>query len=240
MTDKLQVLAEAASVCRECPHGHSAKQSIFGKGDPNSTLVFVGEAPGETDNEQGELFVGESGKLLDKMVARMALEARRLGFELPKPYFANVVKHYPADGKLLKSGEDVRACAPKLFEQLNALPNARVIVALGRVAAHTLLGCSVSIGSLRGRSFHNSRSGHDLVWTDDSETVVDGDFTFLDLPNSSSEWRDPSWPRLTVVPTWHPAYLNHQPNRMEPRHQCWSDLQLVLRKLHELDDEIPF
>ena len=240
MTDKLQVLADSCSVCRECPHGHSAKQSIFGKGDPNSTLVFVGEAPGETDNEQGELFVGESGKLLDKMIARMGREALSLGFGLPNPYFCNVVKHHPSGGKLLKSGEDVRACAPKLFEQLNTLPNVRVIVALGRVAAQTLLGVGTSIGILRGGAFYNSRTGDKLVWTDDSETVVDGDFTFLDLPNSSSEWRDPSLPRLTVVPTWHPAYLNHQPNRMEPRHQSWSDLQLVLRKLHELDDEIPF
>ena len=238
--DKLQVLADSCSACRECPHGYSAKQSIFGKGNPHSTLVFVGEAPGETDNEQGELFVGESGKLLDKMIARMALEARKLRFELPNPYFCNVVKHHPSGGKLLKSGEDVRACAPKLFEQLNTLPNARVIVALGRVAAQTLLGCDHTIGDLRGCSFHNSRTGDKLVWTDDSGTLEEDDFAYADLPNSSSEWRDPSLPRLTVVPTWHPAYLNHQPNRMEPRHQCWSDLQLVLRKLHELDDEIPF
>ena len=215
----LQELASQCSTCKDCPHSETAGQSVFDKGDPASSLVFIGEAPGETDDQEGELYVGETGKLLDKMIARMKKE---VGQDFPTPYITNVLKHWPPDGKLMKSGEDVRACTPKLYNQLNVLPNMRVIVTLGKVATHALLGVNMPIGKLRGRSFHNSRTGYKLVWTDDR--------CGEDLPDSSSEWRDPNR-RIIVVPTWHPAYLNHQPNRMEPRHQCWSDLQIALRAL---------
>lgn len=218
----LQALADKCSSCRDCPHGSTATQSVFAKGDPLSPLVFVGEAPGETDDKEGELFVGESGKLLDRMIARMAQE---FGSKFPTPYICNVVKHWPANSKLLKTGEDVRACTPKLFEQLNLLPNVRAIVALGRIATQILLGYTpkdYSIGSLRGRSYHNTRTGDKLVWMDDTANE--------DLPKSSSEWRDPD-KRIVVVPTWHPSYLLHQPNWMQPRHQCWADLQLALQRL---------
>ncbi len=253
----LQELASQCSTCKDCPHSETAGQSVFDRGDPASSLVFIGEAPGETDDQEGKLYVGETGRLLDKMIARIKKEAEswsckhcgnsgfsgrgtdygsvcsecggqslRSSIDFPAPYITNVLKHWPPDGKLMKSGEDVRACTPKLYNQLNVLPNVRVIVTLGKVATHALLGVNTPIGKLRGRSFHNSRTGDKLVWTDDR--------CGEDLPNSSSEWRDPNR-RIVVVPTWHPAYLNHQPNRMEPRQQCWSDLQLALQLLRDGD-----
>jgi len=231
-SEKLRVLESQCQHCRDCPHGETAKHTFLGKGDPLSALAFVGEAPGKTDEAKGELFVGESGQLLDKMIARMQQECKRSRIEFRNPYICNVVKHHPAGGKLLKSGVDVQQCKPKLFAQLNALPNLKVVVALGRVASQALLGVDIQIGILRGHSYHNTRTGFDLRWMQDTNGA--------DLLNSSSEWRDPT-KRLVVVPTWHPAYLLHQPNRMEPRHQCWADLQLALKCLQiGLDNEIPF
>lgn len=224
LQQKLLALADQCSTCRQCPHGATATQSVFDKGDPLSPLVFVGEAPGEDEDREGAPFVGDAGRLLDRMIARMAKEAELLGIAFPaKPYVCNVVKHRPPGNKLLKKGEDVQACKQWLFEQLRLLPNARVIVALGRVASQTLLGCDHSIGSLRGRIFHNTRTGDQLVWMDEKE----------DLPESSSEWRSPAM-RLEVVPTWHPSYLLRQPNKMEPRQQCWADLQLALAALQRI------
>lgn len=223
-------LERTCSDCRECPHGHTATQSVFAKGDPKSSLVFVGGAPGENEDRAGLPFVGVTGELLDRMIARMRTEALRLGIALPNPYICNVLKHRPSEDKPLKSGEDIRACAPKLFEQLNALPNARVIVALGRTAAQVLLGTSRAISQLRGHSFHNTRTGDKLMWMDESNE---------DLENSDSEWRDPER-RIIIVPTWHPSYLLHQPNWMKPRHQCWADLQFALYHLSTMLDDLPF
>lgn len=217
----LDQLADQCSACRQCPHGATATQSVFSKGDPLSPLAFVGEAPGEDEDREGLPFVGDSGLLLDRMIERMRKEAEQLGITFPiKPYICNVVKHRPPGNKLMKKGEDVEACKQWLFEQLRLLPNIRVIVSLGRVASQTLLGCGEAIGSLRGHLFHNSRAGDQLVWREKE-----------DLP-SSSEWLD-SNRRIFIVPTWHPSYLLRQPNRMEPRQQCWSDLQLALGALNE-------
>ena len=144
-------LAEECAACRRCPHGETRTQTVFAKGDPLSTLCFVGEAPGEEEDAQGLPFVGDSGRFLDRQIAAMREYAARIGVEFPaSPYVCNVLKCRPPSNKLLKDGSDIVACTPHLWAQLRSLPNLRVIVAVGRVAAQTLLSSEETISKLRG------------------------------------------------------------------------------------------
>ena len=148
----LQNLAEECTACRQCPHGETRTQTVFAKGDPLSTLCFVGEAPGEEEDAQGLPFVGDSGRFLDRQIAAMREYAVSIGVEFPaSPYVCNVLKCRPPGNKLLKDGSDIAACSEHLWAQLRALPNLRVIVALGQTAAQTLLGVSIQITALRVR-----------------------------------------------------------------------------------------
>ena len=147
----MSTLAQECTACRQCPHGETRTQTVFAKGDPLSTLCFVGEAPGEEEDAQGIPFVGDSGKLLDKQIAAMREYAAAQGIAFPaNPYVCNVLKCRPPGNRLLKDGSDIAACSPHLWAQLRSLPNLRVIVAVGRVAAQTLLSSEETISKLRG------------------------------------------------------------------------------------------
>lgn len=138
-TTKRLTLLGQVQACRACAHGSTRKQVVFAKGDPLSSLCFVGEAPGAEEDEQGIPFVGDAGKLLDKQIAAMREYAAGIGVDFPaSPYVCNVLKCRPPNNKLLSDGSDIAACSAHLWAQLRLLPNLRVIVALGRVAAQTL------------------------------------------------------------------------------------------------------
>ena len=129
---------------RDCPHctratGHS--NLVFGEGSPSADLVFVGEAPGETEDQTGRPFVGKAGQKLDEMIAAMKL--RREGV-----YIANVLKSRPPNNRTPLQAE-VDGCGPYLIEQLCIL-RPRVIVTLGGPAAKLLLATDVGITRLRG------------------------------------------------------------------------------------------
>ena len=133
------------------PHGETRTQTVFAKGDPLSTLCFVGEAPGEEEDAQGLPFVGDSGRFLDQQIAAMREYAASIGVEFPaSPYVCNVLKCRPPGNRLLSNSSDIAACSPHLWAQLRSLPNLRVIVAVGRVAAQTLLSSEETISKLRG------------------------------------------------------------------------------------------
>jgi uracil-DNA glycosylase family 4 len=130
---------------RECPHctaatGHT--QTVFGEGDPSARLVFVGEAPGETEDQLGRPFVGRAGQKLDEMI-------RAMGLSRPDVYIANVLKSRPPDNRTPLPGE-VERCAPYLAAQLRLI-RPQVIVSLGGPATKFLLGVDTGITKLRGQ-----------------------------------------------------------------------------------------
>ncbi|WP_407659940.1 uracil-DNA glycosylase [Hyalangium gracile] len=127
--------------CRRCKLCTGRKNIVFGVGNPRAELVFVGEGPGEQEDLQGVPFVGPAGELLTKMIQAM-------GFSRDQVYICNVVKCRPP-GNRNPEPDEISACEPFLRSQLLAL-QPKVIVALGKFAAQTLLRDSTPITRLRG------------------------------------------------------------------------------------------
>lgn len=116
---------------------------MFGEGSASSGLVFVGEGPGYDEDREGRPFVGRAGKLLNKMI-------RAIGLDREEVFICNVVKCRPPENRTPEPDE-IEACSPFLFRQLDAL-RPKVICALGACAAQTLLRTSRSVSLLRGRA----------------------------------------------------------------------------------------
>jgi len=118
---------------------------VFGVGDPDADLMFVGEAPGRDEDLQGEPFVGRSGRLLDRLIEE------ELGGDRSRCYIANVVKCRPPDNRDPKPDE-IAACRPYLSAQIELI-SPMVVVTLGNFATKLLLGTDRGITSVRGRSY---------------------------------------------------------------------------------------
>jgi len=140
--DALEERVKACSLCRLCER---RKQAVFGVGDKEADWLLVGEGPGAEEDERGEPFVGQAGKLLDAMLASLDLERGR------GVYIANSVKCRPPNNRTPEA-EEVAACFPYLERQI-ALIKPKLIIALGRPAAMALLGQEVRIGAARGQRF---------------------------------------------------------------------------------------
>jgi DNA polymerase len=138
-------LQRDVAACRACGLCQQRRQAVLGVGDTGADWLFIGEGPGAEEDARGEPFVGPAGKLLDAMLA--AIDLRR-GDDV---YIANAVKCRPPGNRTPESAEMV-ACAPYLKRQI-ALLQPRLIVLLGRAAAHALLGNQGSLASLRGQTF---------------------------------------------------------------------------------------
>lgn len=138
----LKLLAEAVGACSRCRLAEGRKSVVFGSGNPNADLMFIGEGPGAEEDRQGLPFVGPAGELLTKII--QAIEMKR-----EDVYIANVVKCRPP-GNRDPQPDEVQACRGYLEKQI-ALVRPRLLVALGRVAAQALLGNESPIGQLRGR-----------------------------------------------------------------------------------------
>ena len=138
-------LSEAVSACRACTLCERRKQAVLGVGDVQADWLFVGEGPGADEDERGEPFVGQAGKLLDAMLAAIRLKRGE------NVYIANAVKCRPPGNRTPEASE-IEACRPFLERQI-ALIRPKLIVALGRPAAQTLIGGEVKIGAARGRLF---------------------------------------------------------------------------------------
>jgi DNA polymerase len=131
--------------CTRC-NLHSTRRSIvFGVGDPDAPLMFVGEGPGEQEDKRGEPFVGPAGELLDRMIEAM-------GWSRQAVYIANTVKCRPP-GNRNPQPDELEQCMPFLRAQIQSI-GPRIIVALGRPAANNLLGTDAPISALRGK-FHD-------------------------------------------------------------------------------------
>lgn len=136
---------EARSVgCQNCELAGGRTNVVFGAGNPNARLMFIGEAPGRDEDIQGVPFVGRSGQLLNKI-----LEAA--GIERDDVYIANIIKCRPPNNRTPLTNE-IEACLPYLGRQV-ALIAPRVICTLGLPATQTLLGIRGSMGSLRGKMY---------------------------------------------------------------------------------------
>jgi DNA polymerase len=141
----LRAIREDLGDCTRCVlHKQGRKQIVFGVGNPDAELMFVGEGPGADEDEQGEPFVGRAGQLLNKMIEAMGLRREQV-------YIANVVKCRPP-GNRTPEKEECDTCLPFLLRQI-AVIQPKAIVALGAVAARTLLGLNEPMSKLRGRWF---------------------------------------------------------------------------------------
>ncbi len=143
--EKLQHLAERVAECQKCPKLASTRtQTVFGVGTPEADLMFVGEAPGQEEDRQGEPFVGPAGQLLTKMIQAM-------GLSRDKVYIANILKCRPDApvGNRKPTPEEMDTCSPYLKAQIDIIAP-KVLVALGSTAIEGLLGLR-GIRKLRGQ-----------------------------------------------------------------------------------------
>lgn len=138
----LDALRDAIAACTGCTLHASARRAVPGEGHPQADVLCVGEAPGADEDEQGKPFVGAAGQLLTKILSAIQLSREDV-------FICNVLKHRPP-GNRDPQPDEVSACQPFLLRQIE-LVQPRVIIALGRFAAQTLLQTTTGIGQLRGK-----------------------------------------------------------------------------------------
>jgi uracil-DNA glycosylase family 4 len=143
--DALRAVRDEIGDCRRCKLASGRTHIVFGVGNPAADLMFVGEGPGEDEDRKGEPFVGRAGQLLTEIITN------GMGLRRSDVYIANVIKCRPP-GNRNPEPDEIAACQPFLSAQIDAVAP-RVIVALGKFAAQTLLGTTMPISKLRGRWF---------------------------------------------------------------------------------------
>ena len=190
----LKIIREDLGDCMRCPlHKQGRKQIVFGVGNPMADLMFVGEGPGADEDQQGKPFVGRAGQLLNNMIKAMGITREQV-------YIANIVKCRPP-GNRTPEREECETCSPFLMRQI-AVIKPKVVVALGAVAAKTLLAMSASMAQLRGR--------------------------FYDFKPAGVRSNDPNWDGCKLAVTYHPAFLLRDPRQ---KGEAWKDLQMVMKEL---------
>jgi uracil-DNA glycosylase len=147
----LKIIRQDLGDCTRCKlHKQGRKQIVFGVGNPQAELMFVGEGPGADEDEQGEPFVGRAGQLLNNMIKAMGLKREQV-------YIANVVKCRPP-GNRTPERDECETCSPFLLRQV-AVVKPKVVVALGAVAAKNLLAINAPISELRGNWYEFAPGG---------------------------------------------------------------------------------
>ncbi|HBC56740.1 MAG TPA: uracil-DNA glycosylase [Gammaproteobacteria bacterium] len=179
-----QLEAQVAA-CTACGLHKGRTQTVFGVGNREAQLLVIGEAPGATEDRQGEPFVGRAGKLLDAMLLAINLQRKEV-------FIANIIKCRPPKNRD-PSQEEAAACRPYLQRQIELI-EPKVILAVGRIAAHNLLETEQAIGKLRGRV--HTLGQHNL----------------------------------SVVVTYHPAYLLRNP---KDKAKAWQDLKQVTQLMRQ-------
>jgi DNA polymerase len=194
----LKIIREDLGDCTRCVlHKQGRKQIVFGVGNPKAELMFVGEGPGADEDTQGEPFVGRAGQLLNNMIKAMGIEREQV-------YIANIVKCRPP-GNRTPEREECATCSPFLMRQI-AVIKPKVVVALGAVAAKTLLAMNASMMQLRGRFYDFRPAGF----------------------RSNDRSNDPDWDGCKLAVTYHPAFLLRDPRQ---KGEAWKDLQMVMKEL---------
>ena len=149
-------LAQQVASCTRCELHSTRTNTVFGSGDEHAEWMFVGEAPGSEEDKRGLPFVGRAGKLLTAMITA-------LGMQREEVYIANVLKCRPPNNRD-PMGAEVAQCECFLHRQV-ALVEPKIIVALGRFAAQSLLKTTQPIGKLRGEQFSYAETGIPLIVT---------------------------------------------------------------------------
>jgi DNA polymerase len=167
-------LAETVASCTACPLRQTCTQTVFGVGDKNADWLYIGEGPGAREDELGEPFVGQAGKLLDNMLAALHLKRGE------NVYITNIVKCRPPNNRN-PSESEAQQCAPYLARQI-ALIQPKLIIALGKVAAQNLLNSDDSIANLRGKT--HQYAGIPLIVTYHPAYLLRA------LPEKAKAWRD--------------------------------------------------
>ena len=180
-------LRQTVSQCTLCPLHQTRNHTVFGIGDEHADWLFIGEGPGAREDEIGEPFVGQAGKLLDQMLAAIHL---RRGEHV---YIANVVKCRPP-GNRNPSPAEAQHCEPYLTRQI-ALIKPKLIVALGKVAAQNLLQCDDSMSSLRGKV--HDYSGIPLIVT------YHPAYLLRSLPDKAKAWMDLCFAKAIIMQSSH-------------------------------------
>jgi uracil-DNA glycosylase family 4 len=175
-------LKQAVPGCTACGLHKTRTQTVFGVGDEGADWMLIGEAPGAEEDRLGEPFVGQAGKLLDNMLAAIGL---RRGENV---YIANVLKCRPP-GNRNPEPEEVARCSPFLERQIE-LVKPKLVVAMGRFAAQTLLATDASIASLRGRV--HAYAGVPLIVT------YHPAYLLRNLPDKAKAWADLVFAKKTI------------------------------------------
>jgi uracil-DNA glycosylase family 4 len=140
--DPLAALSQSAARCTLCRLSEKRHKVVFGEGDPQAAVMFIGEGPGAEEDRTGRPFVGQAGQLLERMLFAIGLRRDQV-------YITNIVKCRPPGNRDPKEDE-VAPCAPYLDQQIDLI-KPRILVALGRPASHRLTGTTKPISALRGR-----------------------------------------------------------------------------------------
>jgi uracil-DNA glycosylase family 4 len=211
--EALAALYERYKTCTRCPLGHSRIKFVFGVGNPDSEVLFIGEGPGYEEDRRGEPFVGKSGQLLDKMMAAIGLSRKT------NAYIANIVKCHPMTNPQTPeargndrppSPEEVSTCSPILLQQI-AIMQPRVIMTLGSPSTKMVLHTKDAITGLRGKKVPFDV---DYFYPE----ISDMEELMIDAPTREA------LRAIQVIPTYHPAALLRNPN-LKP--ESWADLKLL-------------
>ena len=149
-------LQERVAACTRCVLHATRTRTVFGTGNRSADWLIIGEAPGADEDRQGEPFVGRAGQLLTEML-------RAAGCERDAVYITNILKCRPPNNRDPQP-EEVSSCHDYLERQIDLI-KPRLILAVGRVAAHNLLQTSTPVGRMRGRVYHYGAAGIPLVVT---------------------------------------------------------------------------
>ena len=144
--EKIRLLAQLEEQrvrnCDKCRLAQTRTQTVFGEGDPDAPIFFIGEGPGETEDKTGRPFVGRAGQLLDQMIVAMGLKREQV-------YIANIVKCRPPQNRA-PAPDEVETCTPYLVRQIEII-RPRAIVTLGLPASKYMLSSNSTMGRLRGQ-----------------------------------------------------------------------------------------
>ncbi len=175
----LKALRQEIGDCKRCKLYKGRKNLVFGEGNPDASLMFIGEAPGREEDIQGRPFVGDAGRLLTRLIEKM-------GFKRQDVYIGNIIKCRPPMNRDPQDDE-ISTCMPFIKKQIMII-SPKVIMSLGRISAQTLIGVKIPITRLRGKfydyegiplmpTFHPAyllRNPRDkmLVWSDAQQVLA--------------------------------------------------------------------
>jgi uracil-DNA glycosylase len=163
--------------CLKCPLGQTRIKFVFGTGNTNADIMFIGEAPGADEDAQGEPFVGRAGQLLNKII-------EAIGMKREGVYICNILKCRPPNNRDPLPSE-METCSPYLLKQIDLI-KPKFIICLGRISAQWLLGTTESLSALRGRT-HEFR-GSTLIVTYHPAALL-----------RNPAWKRPAWEDMKML-----------------------------------------